>query len=55
VILATSMGDCAMIDLARHAGHAVRVTPVTLRRSLGVGAHGGKTQRPLASDTSHEA
>lgn len=45
VILETSAEAFAVADLARHAGHDVRVVPATLAPSLGVGAHGIKTDR----------
>src|SRR5678815_6069540 len=40
VILETSAEAFAVADLARHAGHDVRVVPATLAPSLGVGARG---------------
>lgn len=45
VILETSAEAFAVADLARLAGHDVRVVPSTLARSLGVGARGIKTDR----------
>src|SRR5215468_2255802 len=45
VILETSAEAFAVADLARHAGHDVRVVPATLAPSLGVGARGIKTDR----------
>lgn len=45
VILETSAEAFAVADLARLAGHDVRVVPSTLAPSLGVGAHGIKTDR----------
>ncbi len=41
VILETSAEAFAVADLARHAGHDVRV-PATLAPSLGVGARGSR-------------
>jgi hypothetical protein len=43
VILETSAEAFAVADLAKSAGHDVRVVPSTLAPSLGVGAHGIKT------------
>jgi hypothetical protein len=43
-ILETS-AEVFAADLARHAGHDVRVEPVTLAASLGVGPDGIKTDR----------
>lgn len=45
VILETSAEAFAVADLARKAGHDVRVVPATLARTLGVGARGIKTDR----------
>lgn len=45
VILETSAEAFAVADLARRAGHDVRVVPATLAPSLGVGARGIKTDR----------
>jgi len=45
VILETSAEAFAVADLARAAGHDVRVVPATLAPSLGVGARGIKTDR----------
>ena len=45
VILETSAEAFAVADLARHAGHDVRVVPATLAPSLGIGARGIKTDR----------
>lgn len=45
VILETSAEAFAVADLARAAGHEVRVVPSTLVRALGVGARGIKTDR----------
>lgn len=45
VILETSAEAFAVADLARNAGHEVRVVPSTLAPSLGVGARGIKTDR----------
>ncbi len=45
VILETSAEAFAVADLARSAGHDVRVVPATLARTLGVGARGIKTDR----------
>jgi transposase len=45
VILETSAEAFAVADLARNAGHDVRVVPATLAPSLGVGARGIKTDR----------
>ena len=45
VILETCAEAFAVADLARVAGHEVRVVPATLAKSLGVGAHGVKTDR----------
>lgn len=45
VILETSAEAFAVADLARTAGHDVRVVPATLAPSLGVGARGIKTDR----------
>ena len=45
VILETSAEAFAVADLARSAGHDVRVVPATLAPSLGVGARGIKTDR----------
>lgn len=45
VILETSAEAFAVADLARQAGHDVRVVPATLARTLGVGARGIKTDR----------
>jgi transposase len=45
VILETSSEAFAVADLARNAGHDVRVVPATLAPSLGVGARGIKTDR----------
>jgi transposase len=45
VIVETSAEAFAVADLARHAGHDVRVVPATLARTLGVGARGIKTDR----------
>lgn len=45
VILETCAEAFAVADQARKAGHEVRVVPATLARSLGVGAHGVKTDR----------
>jgi transposase len=45
VILETSAEAFAVADLARKAGHEVRVVPATLARTLGVGARGIKTDR----------
>lgn len=45
VILETSAEAFAVADLAKRAGHDVRVVPSTLAPSLGVGAHGIKTDR----------
>src|SRR5690348_7054492 len=45
VILETSAEAFAVADLARKAGHEVKVVPATLARTLGVGARGIKTDR----------
>jgi transposase len=45
VIVETSAEAFAVADLARSAGHDVRVVPATLAPSLGVGARGIKTDR----------
>lgn len=45
VILETSAEALAVADMARKAGHDVRVVPATLARTLGVGARGIKTDR----------
>ena len=45
VILETCAEAFAVADQAQKAGHEVRVVPATLARSLGVGAHGVKTDR----------
>lgn len=45
VILETSAEAFAVADAAKAAGHEVRVVPATLARTLGVGAHGIKTDR----------
>src|SRR3569833_663762 len=45
VILETSAEAFAVADLARHAGHDVRVVPATLAPRLGIGARGIKTDR----------
>lgn len=45
VIVETSAEAFAVADLARNAGHEVRVVPATLARTLGVGARGIKTDR----------
>ena len=45
VILETSAEAFAVADLARKAGHEVKVVPATLVRTLGVGARGIKTDR----------
>jgi transposase len=45
VILETSAEAFAVADLARNAGHDVKVVPATLAPSLGVGARGIKTDR----------
>ena len=45
VILETSAEAFAVADLARRAGHDVRVVPATLAPSLGIGARGIKTDR----------
>jgi transposase len=45
VILETSAEAFAVADAALAAGHEVRVVPATLARTLGVGAHGIKTDR----------
>jgi transposase len=45
VIVETSSEAFAVADLARAAGHDVRVVPATLAPSLGVGARGIKTDR----------
>jgi transposase len=45
VILETSTEAFAVADAAMAAGHEVRVVPATLARTLGVGAHGIKTDR----------
>lgn len=45
VILETSAEAFAVADIARRAGHDVRVVPATLARTLGVGARGIKTDR----------
>jgi transposase len=45
VILETSAEAFAVADLARIAGHDVRVVPSMLARTLGVGARGIKTDR----------
>lgn len=45
VIVETSAEAFAVADLARKAGHEVRVVPATLARTLGVGARGIKTDR----------
>lgn len=45
VILETSAEAFAVADLARKAGHDVRVVPATLARTLGVGARKIKTDR----------
>lgn len=45
VILETCAEAFAVADQAEKVGHEVRVVPATLARSLGVGAHGVKTDR----------
>lgn len=45
VIIETSAEAFAVADLAREAGHDVRVVPATLAPSLGVGARGIKTDQ----------
>jgi transposase len=45
VIVETSAEAFAVADLARAAGHDIRVVPATLARTLGVGARGIKTDR----------
>lgn len=52
VILETCAEAFAVADLAQKAGHEVRVVPATLARSLGVGAHGVKTDRRDAQNVS---
>jgi len=52
VIVETGSESFAVADQARAAGHEVRVVPASLARSLGVGAHGVKTDRRHAQNIS---